>query len=537
MRPAAFSILFGCILALPVWPLHAQPPAETKAVLQLMPPDAVAWGTLKVKDLLADESMRMMPLEVFSAMGKTQLGVDPLTIERVDAITGVPGPLGIQAGGLVTFLESVPHSLLEQLDKVDEAQSKGLVLYEYPGAPDIVIHVLGQRQVLIGTQAWVMRAAKTKPGDGPLRALASGLGEPGIFQLVLAVEPLRDLLESLTQAPPLRQNPQLATDVNAMVLKSDMIAMRLTLGKTPGLAWMIQTKSPSDANEVAAAASRLVKLGMQSFIQSVEQQASDQSGQLPKSTLAYLKRMAPEMEKQSTLKTNGNRLTLNLDQQQIIAAQVGIATGLLLPAVQSARESARRFQSMNNLKQILLAGHNFESANKTWPGDKPRGTPPDQPAKLSWRVHILPYIEQNALYQQFHLDEPWDSEHNIKLLDQMPKTYEHPSVKLKKGYTLYQMPTGQNLIGQTQNPVRFASVTDGLSNTIAIIETSAAAAKPWTKPEDVNPLEDLTVFHISNGNFIIGIADGSVRTLPATVREEILKAMLTINGGETVDRP
>ncbi len=149
--------------------------------------------------------------------------------------------------------------------------------------------------------------------------------------------------------------------------------------------------------------------------------------------------------------------------------------------------------------------------------------------------YILPYIEQGALYQQFHLDEPWDSEHNIKLLDQMPKTYEHPSVRLKPGYTLYQMPTGKNLIGQTENPVKFGSMTDGLSNTIAIIETTEAAAKPWTKPGDVNPLEDLTVIRQANGGFVIGMADGSVQTLSAATGEELLKAMLTINGGEAVN--
>ncbi len=137
--------------------------------------------------------------------------------------------------------------------------------------------------------------------------------------------------------------------------------MRLTLGQTPNTAWMIQTKSPTDATEVANAATRLVKVGLQSMIQGVEQQASGQAGQLPKSALAYLKRIAPEIEKQSTLKVSGNRLILKLDQQQLVMAQVGIATGLLLPAVQSAREAARRVQSFNNVRQILLAGHNFES--------------------------------------------------------------------------------------------------------------------------------------------------------------------------------
>ncbi len=135
MRRLAMWILLPCLLALPVWPLHAQPSAETKAVLQLMAKDSVAWGTVKVKDLLADEAIRMMPLEALGAFGKMRLGIDPLTIERVDAMVSVPGPLGNQAGGVITFLESVPHPLLEQLEKVDAEESKGLELYEFPNTP------------------------------------------------------------------------------------------------------------------------------------------------------------------------------------------------------------------------------------------------------------------------------------------------------------------------------------------------------------------------------------------------------------------
>ena len=83
-----------------------------------------------------------------------------------------------------------------------------------------------------------------------------------------------------------------------------------------------------------------------------------------------------------------------------------MTAALLLPAVQSAREAARRAQCVNNLKQIGLAMHNFHAQKNHFPAaaivDK-AGKP-----LLSWRVAILPYIEQESLYQQFHLDEPWD---------------------------------------------------------------------------------------------------------------------------------
>ena len=85
----------------------------------------------------------------------------------------------------------------------------------------------------------------------------------------------------------------------------------------------------------------------------------------------------------------------------------GILVALLLPAVQASREAARRAQCANNLKQIGLAFHNYHDAHKTFPP----AYIPDKDGKPmhSWRVLILPYLEQQALYKRYNFDEPWDS--------------------------------------------------------------------------------------------------------------------------------
>ena len=101
---------------------------------------------------------------------------------------------------------------------------------------------------------------------------------------------------------------------------------------------------------------------------------------------------------------------------------VPVMLALLLPAVQAAREAARRAQCTNNLKQIGLAMHNYASANGAFPPAAiydANGKP-----LLSWRVLILPYLEQDSLYKQFHLAEPWDSPHNKRtLLAQVPPLF------------------------------------------------------------------------------------------------------------------
>ncbi|MBC7820403.1 MAG: DUF1559 domain-containing protein, partial [Planctomycetaceae bacterium] len=128
---------------------------------------------------------------------------------------------------------------------------------------------------------------------------------------------------------------------------------------------------------------------------------------------------------------------------EIGPAAVAIGAALLLPAVQQAREAARRAQSKNNLKQIAIAMHNYHDVTKAFP---PAANVDAKGKKLlSWRVHILPYVDQAPLYKQFHLDEPWDSEHNKQFIKQIPPVYVQPTHAdlAKDGKTVYLVPTGE----------------------------------------------------------------------------------------------
>jgi len=161
---------------------------------------------------------------------------------------------------------------------------------------------------------------------------------------------------------------------------------------------------------------------------------------------------------------------------------------------------------------------------------------------LSWRVHLLPYLEQQELYSKFHLDEPWNSEHNAQLIQEMPALFRDARSKAPPGHTTYLAPHG----GGEEAPTiwdlddrRFSTVTDGLSNSLLFLNAPDSAAVPWTKPDDLDisqvDLEKLLQEY--QNTFDVGIADGSVRTFSKTIDLETLKAILTINGGEVVDIP
>lgn len=235
---------------------------------------------------------------------------------------------------------------------------------------------------------------------------------------------------------------------------------------------------------------------------------------------------------------------IEFDSHQVIptpnaAATSGIAAALLLPAVQAARQAARRTQSANNIKQLGLAMLNFHDTRRNFPAAY--STDKDGKPLLSWRVFILPYIEQNQLYDKFHLDEPWDSEHNIKLVKMMPSVFRSPNSLSPQGTTVYRGIGGTN--GTFTVPkngqhtgAKLTSFIDGTSNTIMIAEASDDVAIEWTKPEviDAENFKHWQMFGNSPGGTNFGIVDGSVRFISNTIDPKILKIMFTRNDGEVV---
>ncbi|MBI3408685.1 MAG: sigma-70 family RNA polymerase sigma factor [Planctomycetes bacterium] len=179
--------------------------------------------------------------------------------------------------------------------------------------------------------------------------------------------------------------------------------------------------------------------------------------------------------------------------------------------------------SSNNLKQIVFAMLNYNDANGSLPSRAVYSK--DGKPLLSWRVLILPYIDQDALYQAFKLDEPWDSEHNKKLLDQMPPLYRVGTKP--KSATFYQVFTGPDTVFEGKIGTKLADIVKGAANTLMVVE--AGEAVPWTKPDDLvyDPKKKLPALGgVFKGGFHAVFGDGSMRFLLRTAREEELRGII-----------
>jgi hypothetical protein len=207
-----------------------------------------------------------------------------------------------------------------------------------------------------------------------------------------------------------------------------------------------------------------------------------------------------------------------------------VMLALLLPAVQAAREAARRSVSMNNLRQQAIALQNFADTNGgVLPAAKNEGG-----SQLSWRVHILPYLEQQELYSKFRLDEPWDSDHNKTLIAQIPEAFKVPGGDFAEGETGYLAVTGEGAaFGDGSSGISLRDFSDGTSRTILVVETDQGV--PWTKPDDypfdsLNPGQGLG--GVRRGGFLAMMGDASIIFISDREPPENLGSLMTRNGGE-----
>ena len=206
--------------------------------------------------------------------------------------------------------------------------------------------------------------------------------------------------------------------------------------------------------------------------------------------------------------------------------------------VNSVRAAPLRSNSMQNLRQVGIALNNYVSAMGRFPTQSTNKR--DSKKGLSWRVAILPYLDENVLYGKFNKNEPWDSPTNIKLLRQMPSVFKSPGGSDEPGITNYlAVVSDRSIIVNGKRGSRMQDIRDGTSRTLLVVEADDSEAVEWTKPDDLewdydNPAQGLGGIW-PGGQFLGVFADGHTQRLSVTIGNDGLIGIFTRNGGERVN--
>lgn len=221
----------------------------------------------------------------------------------------------------------------------------------------------------------------------------------------------------------------------------------------------------------------------------------------------------------------------------VVLAIVVTLVALMMPAVRTAREPSRRSQCKNNLKQIGLALHNYHEKYQEFP---PAYTVDEHGQPLhSWRTLILPFIDQEKLYQSIDLSKPWNDPVNAEAFKTDVPVYQCPSVKPVPGMTNYLAVTGDNTCLRPVRSLKLEEVTDDTGSTLAVVDVNAKLAVPWMAPQDADlvlllrlPAEKDSLQH--SGGYHTLLLDGSVRFLSINTQESTVRALVTATANDKV---
>jgi hypothetical protein len=215
----------------------------------------------------------------------------------------------------------------------------------------------------------------------------------------------------------------------------------------------------------------------------------------------------------------------------------------LVPTNHIPRGAAHRAQCQSHLKQIGLALQNYHDIHRLFPHRVLKQE--NEPALLSWRVSLMPYLESNPDYQKFHQDEPWNSQHNAKLIQHMPTMYRCPSEPnndADKYHTSYLAISGKDTMWPDNESITVKAVADGTANTVLVMESHCTGIT-WSEPRDQTAnqlLKERRRLRRAGkspstnhpGGSMAVMVDGSTRYIPASIDPQVLEQILNRHDGE-----
>ncbi|KAA5540420.1 DUF1559 domain-containing protein [Roseiconus nitratireducens] len=507
-----------------------------------IPDDALAVVVVSPGQWLESPLLELFPTATFRVQMIEQFGIDLWALREIRAVILLDPVMGTPQVGVVIRSDSDVDfpKLLSALNAYEEPTQVGdYEAHLIDGPEETVLSLIDDQTVFVGLSTCLPAIVEAGPkGTGPLPTFVNQLQRSPGVTAALTLEPIRPMLTAAAGqlspelAPPLQpvtRLPELTETILARAnWEGDRGKFELTL--VGGNERDAQRIERILGETLVAARDLLVAELQRSMATSNQSPAMREAVQQDANRIAdrVIERLSPDRDQ--------NQVALRVESPAVALAS-GLAAIDLLPMMRGLDFSVGRMNVSNNMKQVMLGMHNYHSAYKRLP---PSAITDDEGKPLlSWRVAILPFVEEQALYEQFHLDEPWDSEHNLPLSKKLPAVYRVGGVRLPPGHTCIQAVVGKEMGMKPLERTAFRDFLDGLSNSLLIVQTNTDSAVPWSKPDDVAiDLEKPLEHFIQEGKpgFHVGLGDGAVIFLTKSIDPGLFKALLTRAGRETIDQ-
>jgi hypothetical protein len=483
------------------------------------------------KKIAGNPELRLIPHEIISAWGTKELGFDPMLINEVTFVLRKVDefPPNEEPGwAAVLHFEEMQGLSGAMIDKLEEKKIGGKTVFDgtEAGMPSFMVY--DESTMIIGNLAYFEEIA-TASGNGKLVEMIKDGEVEGELQGFVNISPMRSFIAQALNELDAYELPPAVSDLRILpdLINSFEVGQN-TLEKIE-TRLVMHTSNNDDAERVKEILVEGMKFGKTALLATMVQEM-DMNDPIQASTVAYAKRIYEKYETKYTPKVSGSDLTIVAHEEIMLSPML---IGLVGNMSRSGNPMFKTKMTPEiELRMTTLASLNYESAYQKFP----KRTLKDENGKalFSGRVALLPFMEQNNLYAQLKLDEPWDSEHNSQFTSMAIPAFGMND----EGKATVRFPVFPGSIWDTDEDLNFSNVTDGSSNTIFSIQVDPSEATSWADPtpwnvSKNNPMRD--VFG-DREEVVVGMLDGSTRTLKKSeMTNEKLKAMLTYEGGEVVD--
>jgi hypothetical protein len=521
-----------------------QPPG--KLDLAYVTDDFFAAMVVRPATLLKSPLIEALPIVGWTESIKAGTGIELEQIEQLVVLLPRPEKgLIYQAGGIVRFRAPIVDKALVarwlkplEIGELSDVAHAGKTYWTAPGARQMAAHAPDAKTLVFANEECLKAMIDGSGRRGGLVERLAAVSADDDLSLVAEIEPTRKPLANLLEyVRGDAATPVIFTSEIAARLKAATIALRLR-GDVRFHAALEATddKAAELVHDLLRGGGGMLKLAAISSPKLVK--ANAQGGIVQQWQLRLTGEAIDQVVSGLKISREKNSVLANF------AAPPGFSRSIAKLVIATSTA-----QAANNLRQLGLAMHNHHDVYNALPAHasySKEGKP-----LLSWRVHLLPFIEGQDLYKQFHLDEPWDSPHNKKLIERMPAGFRSPGRVLAAGKTCYLLPVGGDEKYRpifAEKPKRmqngapigngFGVVTDGLSNTLMIVEAAPDRAVIWTKPDDweFDPKEPKKgLFGMRKGFFLGTRGDASVRAFPEVADDRSLRCFVGRSDGESFD--